>query len=121
MQVSLRRGTKRGFVVLVIDVEERNTVVVNDVWLGLSADAEPNGRARPLNALADEAVWPTVLGYRAIQVVVVRDPSGRRRASRCWTPRPPGMGVQRRWSCQPWDSWIAVRKTSHSTGSSARA
>lgn len=50
VQLSLRRGTKRGFVVLVVDVTERNTVVVNDLWLGLSADAEPNGRARPLTA-----------------------------------------------------------------------
>jgi outer membrane protein insertion porin family len=50
VQLSLRRGTKRGFVVLVVDVVERNTILVNDLWLGLSADAEPNGRARPLTA-----------------------------------------------------------------------
>ena len=50
VQLSLRRGTKRGSVVLVVDVVERNTVVVNDLWLGLSADAEPDGRARPLTA-----------------------------------------------------------------------
>ncbi len=37
------------------------------------------GCARSLKALAYEAVWPRVLGYRAIQVVVVRDPSGRMR------------------------------------------
>lgn len=50
VQLSLRRGTKRGNVVLVVDVVERNTIVVNDLWLGLSADAEPDGRARPLTA-----------------------------------------------------------------------
>jgi outer membrane protein assembly factor BamA len=50
VQLSLRRGTKRGHVVLVIDVVERNTIIVNDLWLGLSADAEPDGRARPLTA-----------------------------------------------------------------------
>ncbi|OJY26676.1 MAG: hypothetical protein BGO98_06585 [Myxococcales bacterium 68-20] len=50
VQLSLRRGTQRGYVVLVVDVVERNTVIVNDLWLGLSADAEPNGRARPLTA-----------------------------------------------------------------------
>ncbi len=50
VQLSLRRGTKRGAVVLVVDVVERNTIVVNDLWLGLSADAEPDGRARPLTA-----------------------------------------------------------------------
>ncbi len=50
VQLSLRRGTQRGHVVLVIDVVERNTIIVNDLWLGLSADAEPDGRARPLTA-----------------------------------------------------------------------
>lgn len=50
VQLSLRRGSRRGLVILVVTVEERNTVVVNDVWLGLSADAEAGGRARPLSA-----------------------------------------------------------------------
>jgi outer membrane protein assembly factor BamA len=50
VQLSLRRGTRRGYVILQVDVVERNTIVVNDLWLGLSADAEPNGRARPLTA-----------------------------------------------------------------------
>ena len=50
VQLSLRRGTKRGYVILQVDVAERNTIVVNDLWLGLSADAEPNGKARPLTA-----------------------------------------------------------------------
>ena len=50
VRLSLRRGTRRGFVVLVVNVVERNTIVVNDVWLGLSADADPSGAARPLTA-----------------------------------------------------------------------
>ncbi len=50
VRLSLRRGSSRGFVVLVVDVVERNTIVINDLWLGLSADAEPSGRARPLTA-----------------------------------------------------------------------
>lgn len=50
VRLSLRRGTRRGRVVLVVDVVERNTLVVNDLWLGLSADAEPDGSARPLSA-----------------------------------------------------------------------
>lgn len=37
------------------------------------------GRSRRLKALSYEVVWPTVLGYRVIQVVVVRDPSSRMR------------------------------------------
>lgn len=47
---SLRRGRERGRAVLVVNVRERNTLVVNDVWLGISADAEPDGGARPLTA-----------------------------------------------------------------------
>ncbi len=50
VQLSLRKGSRRGSVVLVVNVVERNTIVVNDLWLGLSADAEPNGAARPLTA-----------------------------------------------------------------------
>ena len=47
VQLSLRRGTQRGYVVLVVDVVERNTLVVNDVWLGLSADVDPSGARDP--------------------------------------------------------------------------
>jgi outer membrane protein assembly factor BamA len=50
VQLSLRRGSKRGYVVLVVTVVERNTIVLNDVWLGLATDAEPGGAARPLTA-----------------------------------------------------------------------
>jgi hypothetical protein len=35
------------------------------------------GATRTLQALAYPAVWPTVLGLRPVQVVVVRDPEGR--------------------------------------------
>lgn len=34
------------------------------------------GQCKPLLALSYQAVWPRVLGYRVILVVVVRDPSG---------------------------------------------
>ncbi|MBI2388941.1 MAG: BamA/TamA family outer membrane protein [Deltaproteobacteria bacterium] len=50
VQLSLSRGSKRGSVHLDIDVIERNTIVINDVWLGLSADATPEGTSRPLTA-----------------------------------------------------------------------
>jgi hypothetical protein len=43
------------------------------------------GCARSLKALAYEVVWPTVLGYRAILVLVVRDPSGRMRDAYLFT------------------------------------
>ena len=50
VQLSLRRGTRRGRVILVVDVVERNTIVVNDVWLESSSDVNPDGFARPLTA-----------------------------------------------------------------------
>jgi hypothetical protein len=48
-------------------------------WVWQDVEVRVYGCARSLRALAYEVVWPTVLGYRAIQVVVVRDPSGRMR------------------------------------------
>jgi hypothetical protein len=48
-------------------------------WTWQEVAVSVYGCARPLKALAYEVVWPRVLGYRAIQVVVVRDPSGRMR------------------------------------------
>lgn len=50
VQLSLKRGSRRGSVVLVIDVVERNTIVVNEFWLGLASDVNPNGSARPITA-----------------------------------------------------------------------
>jgi hypothetical protein len=48
-------------------------------WVWQDVGVAVYGCARSLKALAYEVVWPTVLGYRVIQVVVVRDPSGRMR------------------------------------------
>jgi outer membrane protein insertion porin family len=61
VQLSLRRGTRRGWVVLVVSVEERNTIVVDGVWLGVSADVAPNGNARPLTAFGGAKVTETNL------------------------------------------------------------
>jgi outer membrane protein insertion porin family len=38
VQLSLRKGDRRGDVVLVIEVVERNTLVVNDLWMGLAGE-----------------------------------------------------------------------------------
>lgn len=65
-QLSLRRGRVRGHAILVVSVVERNTFVVNDTWLGLSTDAEPNGRARPLSAFAGIDVAENNLGGSGI-------------------------------------------------------
>ncbi|HXN31487.1 MAG TPA: BamA/TamA family outer membrane protein, partial [Polyangiaceae bacterium] len=61
VQLSLRRGTRRGFVVLVVSVSERNTIVVDGLWLGVSADVAPNGYARPLTAYGGAQVTETNL------------------------------------------------------------
>jgi outer membrane protein insertion porin family len=70
VQLSLRRGTRRGYVVLVVDVVERNTIVVDGVWLGLSEDVEPQpngaGSARPLTAYGGAAVTETNLAGTGI-------------------------------------------------------
>ena len=66
VNLSLRRGTRRGYAVLVVTVVERNTMVLNDVWLGLSADAEPNGAARPLTAYGGLDVSETNLAGTGI-------------------------------------------------------
>ena len=52
VELSLRKGKKRGHVVLIVEVVERNTLVVNDLWMGLSADADTRGQPRPLSAYA---------------------------------------------------------------------
>jgi len=59
VRLSLRKGSRRGYVVLIVQVAERNTMVVNDLWLGLSADAQTNGTARPLTAYGGAQVSET--------------------------------------------------------------
>jgi outer membrane protein insertion porin family len=61
VRLSLRRGTQRGNVVLVVTVEERNTIVVNDIWLGVADDVSSNGNATTLGAYAGAAVTETNL------------------------------------------------------------
>ncbi|HEV8246092.1 MAG TPA: BamA/TamA family outer membrane protein, partial [Polyangiaceae bacterium] len=66
VEFSLKKGAKRGFVILVIDVVERPTVVINDISLGLSADADPQGEKRPLTAYAGLDVAETNLAGTGI-------------------------------------------------------
>ncbi|MDP8998706.1 MAG: BamA/TamA family outer membrane protein, partial [Myxococcota bacterium] len=61
VQLSLRRGTRRGYVVLVVSVVERNTIVVDGAWLGVSADVGANGAARALTAYGGAQVTETNL------------------------------------------------------------
>jgi len=48
-------------------------------WLWQVVTVLAHGQERPLQAVSDQAVGPHVLGLRPIQVVGVRDPSGKRR------------------------------------------
>ena len=66
VQLTLRRGSKRGNAILVVTVRERNTIIVNDLWLGLSTDASPNGSTRPLTAYGGIDVSDTNLGGTGI-------------------------------------------------------
>jgi outer membrane protein assembly factor BamA len=50
VQLSLRKGSRRGAAVLVVEVVERNTVVVQNLWLGVAADEDTAGNAKPLSA-----------------------------------------------------------------------
>jgi outer membrane protein assembly factor BamA len=61
VQFALKKGARRGQVVLVVEVTERNTIVLNDVGMGLSADADNNGHSRPLTAYGGVDVAETNL------------------------------------------------------------
>jgi outer membrane protein insertion porin family len=65
-EFSLKKGSRRGQVVLVVDVVERPTVVINDISLGLSADADTEGNARPLTAYGGLDVAETNLAGTGI-------------------------------------------------------
>lgn len=66
VQLSIRRGSRRGYAVLVVSVVERNTIVLNDVWLGLATDASPSGQTRPLTAYGGLDVSETNLAGTGI-------------------------------------------------------
>src|ERR1041384_4425907 len=66
VQYSLKKGSARGMVVLVIDVTERNTIVINDISMGLAADAGRNGRVRRLSGYAGLDVAETNLAGTGI-------------------------------------------------------
>ncbi len=52
VNLSLQRGNKRGHVVLVVEVVERNTLVLNDLWMGLAASADTNGEQQFISTFA---------------------------------------------------------------------
>ncbi len=66
VQFALHKGSRRGQVVLVVDVVERNTIVLNDIGMGLSSDADNNGNTRPLTAYGGFDVAETNLAGTGI-------------------------------------------------------
>ncbi len=48
VRISLRKGRRRGAAVLVIDVEERNTIIVENVVMGIAADEDAEGNSEPI-------------------------------------------------------------------------
>ena len=63
--------------------DRKRTTVGAWVWQAL--DVTLYGQAHQVQAFAYEALWPTVLGKRPIQVVVVRDLSGKMRDAYLFT------------------------------------
>jgi outer membrane protein insertion porin family len=68
VELSLEKGSQRGRVILVVAVVERNTIVLNDVSMGLSADADVNGQSRPITAYAGISAAETNLVGTGITV-----------------------------------------------------
>ncbi|MEZ4300850.1 MAG: BamA/TamA family outer membrane protein [Polyangiaceae bacterium] len=61
VQMSLRKGKLRGSAVLVIDVIERNTLVLQNLWIGIAADEDTAGSSRPQSAFLGAQVAETNL------------------------------------------------------------
>jgi len=66
VDVSLRKGSKRGSAVLILDLVERNTLVVQNLWIGVAADEDTAGNARPLSAFLGLQVAETNLAGTGI-------------------------------------------------------
>jgi outer membrane protein assembly factor BamA len=66
VQFSLKKGSQRGLVVLVVDVKERNTIVINDLSMGLAADADRDGKVQRLSGYAGLDVAETNLAGTGI-------------------------------------------------------
>jgi len=61
VQLSLRKGDKRGGAILVIDVTERNTLVLQNLWLGIAADEDTAGNSKPQSAFIGAQIAETNL------------------------------------------------------------
>jgi len=66
--LSLRKGRARGTAMLVVDVAERNTFIVQNLWLGLAADEDTAGNARPQSAFTGVQAAETNLAGTGISL-----------------------------------------------------
>ncbi len=49
VEVHLERGARRGGVVMVVEVTERNTFIVENLWVGIAADEGDDGGVEPVS------------------------------------------------------------------------
>jgi outer membrane protein assembly factor BamA len=68
VRFSLRRGSRRGAAVLVIDLSERNTVIVQNLWFGIAADEDTAGHAKTLGSFMGLEVADTNLVGTGIEL-----------------------------------------------------
>jgi len=66
VDLTLRKGSRRGAAVLVIEVVERNTLIVENLSAGVAADEDTAGNARPLSAFLGVQVAETNLAGTGI-------------------------------------------------------
>lgn len=66
VDMGLRKGSRRGAAVLVIEVVERNTLIVENLSAGVAADEDTAGNARPLSAFLGLQVAETNLAGTGI-------------------------------------------------------
>jgi len=66
VELSLRRGSKRGNALLVIEVTERNTLIIQDLWLGIAGDEDRSGHEKPLSAFVGLSAAETNLAGAGI-------------------------------------------------------
>lgn len=68
VDLSLRKGSARGRAVLVIDVVERNTFVLQSISLGIAADEDTAGNAKPISPYVGLQVAETNLAGSGISL-----------------------------------------------------
>lgn len=66
VQMSLRKGKQRGAAVLVIEVSERNSLILQNLWVGIAADEDTAGNAKPLSAFIGVSAAETNLAGTGI-------------------------------------------------------